>query len=116
MGSLPPPVGWGPLRSPEVRNMTIQLLDHIGIVVWDMQFTLRQYETVLGLKPTHIETYGDGLLDIAFLPVGSGSEFGWTKLELLQPLRPGTSAWEFLHQHGQGVAHGPSPNSHTIPP
>ena len=85
--------------------MTVQLLDHIGIVVRDIEFTLRQYETILGLKPTHIETYGDRLLDIAFLPVGPESEFGWTKLELLQPLRPGTSAWEFLHQHGEGIEH-----------
>ena len=85
--------------------MTVQSLDHIGIVVQDMEFTLRQYETLLGLKPTHIETYGAGLLDIAFLPVGPESVFGRTKLELLQPLRPGTSAWEFLHQHGQGVEH-----------
>lgn len=85
--------------------MTIQLLDHIGIVVRDMEFTLQQYETVLGLKPTHTETYGDGLLNIAFLPVGLKCEYGWTKIELLQPLHPGTSAWDFLHQHGEGVEH-----------
>ncbi len=85
--------------------MSARLLDHIGVVVRDMEFTLRQYETILGLKPTHFETYGDGLLNIAFLPVGPQSEFGWTKIELLQPLREGSSAWEFLHTHGEGVEH-----------
>jgi methylmalonyl-CoA/ethylmalonyl-CoA epimerase len=85
--------------------MSIQLLDHIGIVVRDMEFTLRQYETVLGLKPTHSESYGDGLIDIAFIPVGPKSAYGWTKIELLQPLRPGSSAWDFLHQYGEGVEH-----------
>ena len=85
--------------------MSIQLLDHIGIVVRDMEFTLHQYETVLGLKPTHSETYGNGLLEIAFIPVGPKSDYGWTKIELLQPLRSGSSAWDFLHQHGEGVEH-----------
>ena len=85
--------------------MAAQLLDHIGIVVRNMEYTLRQYETVLGLKPTHIETYGEQLLDIAFLPVGPKTDFGWTKLELLQPLRSGTSAWDFLQRYGEGVEH-----------
>ena len=85
--------------------MSIQLLDHIGIVVRDMEFTLCQYETVLGLKPVHSETYGDGLLNIAFIPVGPKSDYGWTKIELLQPLRPGSSAWDFLQQYGEGVEH-----------
>jgi methylmalonyl-CoA/ethylmalonyl-CoA epimerase len=85
--------------------MSIQLLDHIGIVVRDMEFTLHQYKTVLGLKPTHSETYGNGLLEIAFIPVGPKSDYGWTKIELLQPLRSGSSAWDFLHQHGEGVEH-----------
>ena len=85
--------------------MSIQLLDHIGIVVRDMEFTLHQYKTVLGLKPTHSETYGNGLLEIAFIPVGTKSAYGWTKIELLQPRRPGSSAWDFLHQYGEGVEH-----------
>ena len=85
--------------------MTVQMLDHIGVIVRNMESTLRQYEQILGLRPTHTETYGDGLIDIAFLPVGPDSAFGRTKIELLQPLRPGSTAWDFLHQHGEGVEH-----------
>ncbi|QBD77627.1 VOC family protein [Ktedonosporobacter rubrisoli] len=85
--------------------MSVRLLDHIGIVVHNLEPTLREYELTLGLKPSHIETYGDGLLKIAFLPIGPVHAVGSTKLELLQPLRPGTSAWNFLQQHGQGVEH-----------
>ena len=85
--------------------MSVQLLDHIGVVVRDMTYTLRQYQQVLGLAATHTENYGDGLLEIAFLPVGPESAFGRTKIELLQPLRPGSSAWNFLHDYGEGVEH-----------
>jgi len=85
--------------------MSVQFLDHIGVVVRDMASTLRQYEQALGLRPMHTEIYGDGLLEIAFLPVGPESAFGQTKIELLQPLRPGSSAWDFQHQYGEGVEH-----------
>ncbi|MDA8195015.1 MAG: VOC family protein [Thermaerobacter sp.] len=80
-------------------------LDHIGIIVRDLTQAARQYQEVLGLSVSRIEDYGNGLLSIAFLPVGDGNDPAVVKVELLQPHRPGSSAWRFLQEKGEGIEH-----------
>ncbi|WAH35211.1 VOC family protein [Alicyclobacillus dauci] len=79
--------------------MSVERLDHIGIVVSDLEQAVGQYETVLGVKLHHIEDYGEGLLRIAFLPLAN------VLLELIQPLRPGSAAWDYLQKNGGGIEH-----------
>jgi len=79
--------------------MAIKKLDHIGIIVNDLNQAIQQYEYVLGLKLNRIEDYGEGLLKIAFFSLGD------VLIELIQPLKEGSSAWDFLHHHGEGVEH-----------
>lgn len=79
--------------------MSVKKLDHIGIVVNDLNLSIKQYEQVLGLTLDRIEDYGNGLLKIAFMTLGD------VLIELIQPLKEGSSAWGFLHEHGEGIEH-----------
>lgn len=84
----------------------IQGLDHIGIIVRDLDQAMTQYQSYLGLPTVRVEDYGQGLLRIAFIPLGLSPEgVPIPKIELLQPLRPGSSAWQFLEQKGEGIEH-----------
>ncbi|WP_286886529.1 VOC family protein [Aneurinibacillus sp. UBA3580] len=79
--------------------MSVKKLDHIGIIVSDLDRAIETYENVLGLQVERIEDYGGGLLLIAFIPLGE------VQLELIQPLKPGSAAWDFLQSHGEGIEH-----------
>ncbi|MFC7392841.1 VOC family protein [Scopulibacillus cellulosilyticus] len=79
--------------------MAVQQIDHIGIVVANLELAINKYCDTLGAELDHIEDYGDGLLTIAFLPIGN------VQIELIQPLKPGSSAWDFLQEHGEGIEH-----------
>ncbi|MFT9846873.1 VOC family protein [Aneurinibacillus sp. REN35] len=79
--------------------MAVKKLDHIGIIVSDLDEAVETYERVLGLTVDRIEDYGEGLLSIAFLPLGD------VLLELIQPLKPGSDAWDFLQRQGEGIEH-----------
>jgi methylmalonyl-CoA/ethylmalonyl-CoA epimerase len=79
--------------------LSVKKLDHIGIIVSNLDQAIETYERVLGLQVERIEDYGDGLLSIAFIPLGE------VQLELIQPLKPGSVAWDFLQDHGEGIEH-----------
>lgn len=83
----------------------MQGIDHVGIVVKDLEAAIDRYRSVLGLPLGHIESHGEGLLRIAFLPVGGDDVVGVPKIELLEPLREGSSAWNYLQAHGEGIEH-----------
>ena len=48
----------------------IKRLDHIGIVVRDIEDSLKLYRDVYGLTVAAIETYPEVQASIAFLPLG----------------------------------------------
>lgn len=77
----------------------IQRLDHVAIIVRDLDAAVERYERILGLKAERIEDYGPGILRIAFLPVGD------TQLELIQPLREDDATGRWLQEHGEGIQH-----------
>ncbi len=83
--------------------MAAKTLDHIGMVVRDIHQTASRIKSILGFSIAQSEDYSQGLLSIAFIPLGSG--LNGPKLELLQPNRPGSSAWDFLQSQGEGVEH-----------
>lgn len=83
--------------------MAARTLDHIGMVVRDIHQTASRINSILGFAIAQSEDYGHGLLSIAFIPMGEG--LNGPKLELLQPNRSGSSAWEFLQSQGEGVEH-----------
>ncbi|MGQ9599093.1 MAG: methylmalonyl-CoA epimerase [Anaerolineae bacterium] len=74
-------------------------IDHVGIVVHDIQEALKAYESALGLPLKEIVTVPDQKVQVAFLPVGESN------VELVQPLSDDTGIAKFLTQRGEGVHH-----------
>jgi methylmalonyl-CoA epimerase len=74
-------------------------IDHIGIVVRDVQEALRAYETALGLPLKEVVEVPDQKVKVAFLPVGGSN------VELVQPLTDDTGIARFLEKHGEGIHH-----------
>lgn len=78
----------------------IENVDHIGIVVHDLDAALRTYADVLGLALDSVEENAPYQVRIAFLSVGA------TLVELITPTSAeGTMISEFLKDHGEGVHH-----------
>jgi methylmalonyl-CoA/ethylmalonyl-CoA epimerase len=77
----------------------IQLIDHIGIVVKDIESSLKLYAEALGLNLSTIETNEDYKVRIAFFPVGD------TLVELLQPMAEGTMMGDVLKERGECLHH-----------
>lgn len=77
----------------------IKRVSHVGVVVRDLDQTLKLYERVFGLRPTVIKDAMGGKVRVAFVPVGDG------EIELLQPKDPEIALGKFLQTHGQGIHH-----------
>ena len=73
-------------------------LDHIGIVVRDLEATAAALERIVGLKLSDVENYKD-ILQIGFLPIGD------VDVELLEPTTDEGLNADFLREQGEGVHH-----------
>ena len=78
--------------------MKIKRVDHLGVIVDDLDDAVRSFTGHLGLELDHTEQYGDEL-DIAFLPCGE------TLVELIKPRTDQGSNADYLKQHGPGIQH-----------
>ena len=78
---------------------TVKRIDHIGILVADLEMPLSFWRDALGLEMTHITDVPAEMAQIAFLPVG-GSE-----LELVHPTSSDSGLARFLEKRGPGVHH-----------
>jgi methylmalonyl-CoA/ethylmalonyl-CoA epimerase len=76
----------------------IKRVDHLGIIVGDLDGAVKSFTEHLGLELDHTERYGDEL-DIAFLPCGE------TLVELIEPLKEEGSNTDYLREHGPGIQH-----------
>jgi len=77
----------------------IKKVDHVAIVVKNLDEGLKTYETLLGIKPSHIETVPDQGIKAATLVVGS------VAIELIEPINPESGVGKFLEKRGEGVHH-----------
>ena len=71
----------------------------MGIVVRDVDESLKLYDRIYGVKPAVVKDAMGGRLRVAFVPVGDG------EIELLQPVDMSTSFGKALQEHGQGIHH-----------
>ena len=78
--------------------MKIKRVDHLGVIVGDLDRTIQSFTEHLGLELDHTERYGDDL-DIAFLPCGE------TLVELITPRTAKGSNADYLKEHGPGIQH-----------
>lgn len=80
----------------------VRRIDHVAIVVRDLEAALRFYRDTLGISPSRVLDFPQEGVKIAFLPMGGprGSE-----IELLQPTDPETGVARFLEKRGEGLHH-----------
>jgi methylmalonyl-CoA/ethylmalonyl-CoA epimerase len=76
----------------------VERVNHLGVIVDDLDGAVRSFTEHLGLTLDHVERYGDEL-DIAFLPCGE------TLVELIKPRADQGINADYLRQHGPGIQH-----------
>ena len=77
----------------------IKKINHVAIVVKDIESALGFWQDQLGLKLDHIEDVPSQASKVAFLPVGEG------EVELVQPTYPDTGLANYLEKRGEGMHH-----------
>lgn len=76
-------------------------IEHIGILVKDLNKSLQRYTEILGLKLKEIEEVKveNALNRVAFLPIGE------TQIELVETTSETGLAAQFLKERGEGIHH-----------
>ena len=77
----------------------LKKIDHLGIVVRDIEEALKVYRDTFGLELAHIEEVPEYGAKVAFLPLGESD------LELIEPLSAEGSLAKFLEKRGEGLHH-----------
>jgi methylmalonyl-CoA/ethylmalonyl-CoA epimerase len=77
----------------------LEVIDHVGVAVEDIEAALALYRDTLGMPLVHRETVTEQGVDAALLDVGTGH------VELLQPLGPDTAVGKFISRRGTGLHH-----------
>jgi len=77
----------------------IKRIDHIAIVVDDIECALVFWRDALGLELDHVEDVPEQKSRVAFLPVGEG------KVELVEPTSDDSGVARYLKKHGPGMHH-----------
>ena len=77
----------------------IKKINHVAIVVKDIDESLKFWETALGLKLDHVEDVPSQASKVAFIPVGEG------EIELVQPSYSDSGMAAYLEKRGEGMHH-----------
>ena len=77
----------------------IKKVNHIAIVVSDLDESLRFWVDALGLELAHTEHVASQAVDVAFVPVGD------SKIELLKPTDNESGVARYLEKRGAGMHH-----------
>lgn len=77
----------------------VKKINHVAVVVEDIQSSLAFWEDALGIKMEKLEDVPAQKAKVAFLPVGEG------ELELVQPTDPESGTGKFLKERGGGMHH-----------
>jgi len=77
----------------------IKKIDHIAIIVPDLDSSLAFWRDALGLKVEHVEEVKSQESIVAFLPTGD------SEIELVKPTTETSGAAKFLAKRGAGMHH-----------
>jgi len=77
-------------------------IDHVAIIVRNIEQALVFYRDTLGITPSEIKEVPTEQVRIAFLPMGGP---GGSELELIEPITPNSSLTRFLEKRGEGLHH-----------
>ncbi len=79
--------------------MAVKRIDHIAIVVENIDASLNFWQDALGLDLSHIEEVKEQESIIAFLPSGQG------EVELVEPTTGSSGVARYLAKRGPGMHH-----------
>ncbi len=79
----------------------LQNIDHVAIVVHNLEDALKVYRDALELPLERVEEVPDEAVKIAFLPLPQGQ----AEIELVQPTSDDTGVARFLAKRGEGIHH-----------
>ena len=77
----------------------IKKMNHVAIVVENIESALTFWRDQLGLELDHIEDVPSQASNVAFLPVGEG------EVELVEPTDPDSGLAKYLEKRGEGMHH-----------
>jgi len=77
----------------------INKINHVAIVVEDIESALGFWQDVMGLELDHIEEVPSQASKVAFIPVGD------SEVELVQPTDPESGLGKYLEKRGEGLHH-----------
>jgi methylmalonyl-CoA/ethylmalonyl-CoA epimerase len=77
----------------------IKKINHVAILVEDIDTSLKFWHTVLGIQPSQVSEVTNEASRIAFLPVGE------SEIELVQPTTTDSGLSRFLEKRGPGMHH-----------
>jgi methylmalonyl-CoA epimerase len=77
-------------------------IDHVAIIVRNIEQALIFYRDTLGIVPSEIKEVPSEQVRIAFLPMGGP---GGSEIELIEPTTPDSSLSRFLEKRGEGLHH-----------
>ena len=77
-------------------------IDHVAIIVRNIEQALVFYRDTLGITPSEIKEVPTEQVRIAFLPMGGP---GGSEIELIEPTTPDSSLTRFLEKRGEGLHH-----------
>ena len=78
---------------------TIKRIDHIGILVDDLETTLSFWRDALGIELAKTADVPSESVQIAFLPVGA------SEIELVKPVTSDSGLARYLEKRGPGMHH-----------
>jgi len=77
-------------------------IDHIAIIVRNIEQALLFYRDTLGITPSEVKEVPTEQVRIAFLPMGGP---GGSEIELIEPINADSSLAKFLEKRGEGLHH-----------
>src|SRR5437763_9684735 len=77
-------------------------IDHVAIIVRNIEQALIFYRDTLGITPSEIKEVPTEQVRIAFLPLGGS---GGSEIELIEPITADSSLTKFLERRGEGLHH-----------
>ena len=81
------------------ETCTINYIDHVGVVVRDIEKALLFYRSMFDAKNGDIVSIPEQDVIATLITIGE------TRLELIQPLKSDTSIGRFLERRGEGLHH-----------
>jgi len=77
----------------------IKRIDHVAIVVSDLEAALSFWRDALGLTLARVTTVSDQESEVAFMPTGE------SEVELVRPTTTSSGVARYLTKHGPGLHH-----------